>query len=151
MEIHSWRIAIFQKLEKQAARIEGEESETEEHDENPLTDQLRTIFFMPLTEPVQGESQEDQSQNSELNKQQFLVTYLKDSVNFASMIDEALPVVCKLLGSKQVTDVLEAIQFFVSAWEFGVLNAMIGVRQMLSLIFSREQTVQTAVVTAYKR
>ena len=142
---------IFQKLEKQAARIEGEESENDESDENPLTDQLRTIFFMPLTEPVQGESQEDQSQNSELNKQQFLVNYLKDSVNFASMIDEALPVVCKLLGSKQVTDVLEAIQFFVSAWEFGVLNAMIGVRQMLSLIFSREQTVQTAVVTAYKR
>ena len=105
---------------------------------------------MPLTERNESATQE-QSQNSELTKQEFLVNYLKDSVNFAGMIDMALPVVCKLLGSKQVTDVLEAIQFFVSAWEFGVLNAMIGVRQMLSLIFSREQTIQTAVVQAYKR
>ena len=106
---------------------------------------------MPLIERSEDDSQEDQSQNAELNKQQFFVNYLKDSVRFAGEINKALPVVCKLLGSKQVTDVLEAIQFFVSAWEFGVLNAMIGVRQMLSLIFSREQTVQTAVVHAYKR
>ena len=148
---------IFKKLEKKNPEVVGEEEETEEDEQSvdPLVEQLRTIFFIPLAEPAsqvsnsQGEG--DASQNSELTKQQFLVTYLKDSVNFAGMINEALPVVCKLLGSKQVTDVLEAIQFFVSAWEFGVLNAMMGVRQMLSLIFSREQTVQTAVVSAYKR
>lgn len=140
---------IFQKLEKQLA--EGDDGEEEEINENnPILDQLRTIFFMPLTEKPESLSQE-QSQNNELSKQEFLVNYLKDSVDFAGMIDKALPVVCKLLGSKQVTDVLEAIQFFVSAWEFGVLNAMIGVRQMLSLIFSREQTIQQAVVQAYKR
>ena len=105
---------------------------------------------MPLTESNENMSQE-QSQDNELAKQEFLVNYYQDSVNFAGTIDKALPVVCKLLGSKQVTDVLEAINFFVSAWEFGVLNAMIGVRQMLSLIFSREPTIQTAVVKAYKR
>ena len=143
---------IFQKLED-INGPEEEELETEEPQKklNPVIEQLRTIFFMPLTENPQRESQDDQSQNNELTKQQFLVNYLKDSVSFANMINKALPVVCKLLGSKQVTDVLEAIQFFVSAWEFGVLNAMMGVRQMLSLIFSREQTVQTAVVQAYKR
>lgn len=138
---------IFQKLEKQIGEDDGDEHTNEN---NPMVDQLRTIFFMPLTERNESATQE-QSQNSELTKQEFLVNYLKDSVNFAGMIDMALPVVCKLLGSKQVTDVLEAIQFFVSAWEFGVLNAMIGVRQMLSLIFSREQSIQTAVVQAYKR
>ena len=143
---------IFQKLNKPIPSEADKIDQGEEQDETDTTiDQLRTIFFMPLTEPTVVQSQEDQSQNNELTKQLFLVNYLKDSVNFASMIDKALPVVCKLLGSKQVTDVLEAIQFFVSAWEFGVLNAMIGVRQMLSLIFSREQTIQTAVVQAYKR
>ena len=62
-----------------------------------------------------------------------------------------MPVVCTLLGSKQSSDVQEAINFFVSAFEFGLLNAMMGVRKMLSLIFSRETTVQAAVVAAYKR
>ena len=141
---------IFQKLDKKVVEENERDEEEQEYENNPTIDQLRTIFFMPLTESNDNMTA-DQSQNNELTKQEFLVNYLKDSVNFAGMIDKALPVVCKLLGSKQVTDVLEAINFFVSAWEFGVLNAMIGVRQMLSLIFSREQTIQTAVVKAYKR
>ena len=33
-----------------------------------------------------------------------------------------------LLGSKQDTDIKEAIDFFVSAFEFGVQNSMMGVR-----------------------
>ena len=39
----------------------------------------------------------------------------------------------------------------MSAFEFGLLNAMIGVRKMLSLIFSREQAVQASVISAYKK
>jgi hypothetical protein len=40
--------------------------------------------------------------------------------------------------------VSEAINFFVSAFEFGLLNAMIGVRKMLALIFSRENAIQVS-------
>ena len=73
----------------------------------------------------------------DVKKQTLIVNYLKDSLNFATTLNEALPVVCTLLGSKQSSDVQEAINFFVSAFEFGLLNAMMGVRKMLSLIFSR--------------
>jgi condensin complex subunit 1 len=77
-----------------------------------------------------------------------------------------LQVVAMLLGSKQSTDILEGIDFFVSAFEFGVQNAMLGVRRMLSLIWSAtntictlsntiyrsgEATIRDAVVSAYKR
>ena len=48
----------------------------------------------------------------------------------------------QLLCSKQSTDILEAIEFFVSAFEFGVLNAMLGVRKMLALIWSRESSIK---------
>merc|ERR1719219_1945815 len=48
-------------------------------------------------------------------------------------------------------DILEAIDFFVSAFEFGVQNSMLGVRRMLSLIWSGEATIREAVVAAYKR
>jgi len=51
-------------------------------------------------------------------------------------------VVCQLLSSKLASDVTEAINFFVSAFEFGLLNAMVGVRKMLALIFSREPSIQ---------
>jgi len=46
---------------------------------------------------------------------------------------------------------LEAVNFFVSAFEFGFLQAMVGVRQMLNLVWSREATVREAVVAAYKK
>ena len=75
----------------------------------------------------------------------------RDSVKFSKIIHKALPVVAMLLGSKQSTDILEAIDFFVSAFEFGVQNSMLGVRRMLSLIWSGEATIREAVVAAYKR
>ena len=80
-----------------------------------------------------------------------LVQYLSDSVKFSKIIHKSLPVVAQLLGSKQSSDILEAIEFFVSAFEFGLLNAMIGVRRMLALIWSQEKTIKDAVVAAYKR
>ena len=39
----------------------------------------------------------------------------------------------------------------MSAFEFGLLDAMLGVRRMLSLIWSQEKTIKDAVVSAYKR
>ena len=121
--------------------------------QHTISAQLRTIFFMPLfREVAQAEEEDnDKESNAELDQQKFLVNYYKDSLNFAVAVNEAVPVICTLLGSKSISDVQEAINFFVTAFEFGLLNAMIGVRKMLSLIFSREQAVQATVVSAYKR
>ena len=57
----------------------------------------------------------------------------------------------QLLGSKSVTDVAEAVEFFVVAAEIGLRNALLGVRKMLALIWSRDAAVRDAVVEAYKR
>jgi len=72
-------------------------------------------------------------------------------MNFVIKIDEAIPIMCQLLWSKTPTDVLEAIDFFVNGFEAGVTGCLVGVRRMLSLIRSKEQTVKSAVVDAYKR
>ena len=91
---------------------------------DPIVAQLKTIFFLPLPDLSSSggadesvASSQDSTQggaNDELARQTFLVDYLRDSVRFASKLNEALPVVCMLLGSKQITDVQEAISFFVS-------------------------------------
>ena len=109
-------------------------------------------LFREVAENDEREKENNDNEDSEeVKKQSFLVNYLKDSLNFATTLNEALPIVATLLGSKQISDVQEAINFFVAAFEFGLLNAMIGVRKMLSLIFSRETNIQAAVVAAYKR
>ena len=65
-------------------------------------------------------------------------------------MERAIPTLCQLLGSKSITDVNESIEFFVVASEFGLQSAIIGVRRMLVLIWSRDTAVRDAVVEAYK-
>merc|ERR1719420_1358514 len=122
-----------------------------QNDVEKMVKLLKQIFFEVKRVPEPSMSQSQNMSQDELNKQRMLVQYLKDSVKFSKIIHKSLPIVAQLLGSKQNTDILEAIEFFVSAFEFGVLNAMLGVRRMLSLIWSREPTIKDAVVGAYKR
>lgn len=49
-----------------------------------------------------------------------------------------------------VTDFFFSV-FSVLAFEFGLLNAMTGVRRMLALVWSKEQAVKDAVIAAYQR
>ena len=70
---------------------------------------------------------------------------------FAGSVHDTIPVVCQLLCSKQTSDILEAIEFFVTAFEFEVSGAINGVKRMLSLVWSSEADVKKAVVDAYKR
>ncbi|CAH3036153.1 unnamed protein product [Pocillopora meandrina] len=87
---------------------------------------------------------------NEITKQQMVVQFLKDYVHFQTQMERAIPTLCQLLGSKSITDVNESIEFFVVASEFGLQSAIIGVRRMLVLIWSRDTAVRDAVVEAYK-
>ena len=71
-------------------------------------------------------------------------------MHFQTQLEKAIPTVCQLLGSKTISDVNESIEFFVVASEFGLQSAIIGVRRMLVLIWSRDTAVRDAVVEAYK-
>lgn len=88
---------------------------------------------------------------SDISKQQVLVWYLKDTLAFAMETEKAFPVICRLLGSENVSDVLGAVDFFVTGFKFGLSSAMQGVRRMLPLIWSKESGVKEAVVDAYKK
>lgn len=93
---------------------------------------------------------EPEEERPEISQQRMVVAYLKDTHAFAYSIHEAIPIVCQLLCSKHTSDILEAVNFFVTAFQFDVLDAMVGVRRMLSLIWSSEAEVKDAVVKAYK-
>lgn len=81
----------------------------------------------------------------------FAITFpsMQDATAFAEHLQEAIPLLCQLLGSKSSTDVMEAVDFFVAAQQFGLSAAMQGVRKMLMLMWSKEESVRQAVVDAY--
>lgn len=47
--------------------------------------------------------------------------------------------------------VQEAIEFFVTVSQFGVPQALLGVRRMLPLIWSKEPGIKEAVLNAYRQ
>ncbi|NXF94040.1 CND1 protein, partial [Eubucco bourcierii] len=87
----------------------------------------------------------------ELLKQQMLVQYLKDACSFSEKITEALSLISKMMYENSVSVVQEAIEFFVTVSQFGVPQALLGVRRMLPLIWSREPGIRDTVLSAYRR
>ncbi|NXY48218.1 CND1 protein, partial [Ceuthmochares aereus] len=101
----------------------------------------------PKTEEVVPQ---EQSQ-TELVKQEMLVQYLQDAYNFSVKITEALSLISKLMYENSVSVVQEAIEFFVTVSKFGVPQALLGVRRMLPLIWSKEAGIKEAVLNAYRQ
>ncbi|XP_054674617.1 condensin complex subunit 1 isoform X3 [Grus americana] len=93
---------------------------------------------------------EEQSQ-TELVKQEMLVQYLQDAYNFSVKITEALSLISKMMYENCTSVVQEAIEFFVTVSQFGVPQALLGVRRMLPLIWSKEPGIKEAVLNAYRR
>ena len=102
------KFPVFKKLEEieKPPVIDGDnEAENQDEEKISLVEQFRRIFFMPLVPELEVE-EEDEHQSPEVSeflKQKHLVKFLEDAVQFASIFEHALPVVCTLLGSKQVT------------------------------------------------
>ncbi|NXX32575.1 CND1 protein, partial [Nicator chloris] len=95
-------------------------------------------------------AQEEQPQ-TELVKQEMLVQYLQDAYNFSVKITEALNLISKMMYENSVSVVQEAIEFFVTVSQFGVPQALLGVRRMLPLIWSKEPGIKEAVLNAYRQ
>ncbi|NXC97823.1 CND1 protein, partial [Certhia familiaris] len=96
------------------------------------------------------EVQEEQPQ-TELVKQEMLVQYLQDAYNFSLKITEALNLISKMMYENSVSVVQETIEFFVTVSQFGVPQALLGVRRMLPLIWSKEPGIKEAVLNAYRQ
>ncbi|XP_065053020.1 condensin complex subunit 1-like isoform X1 [Rhopilema esculentum] len=104
-----------------------------------------------LEEDAEGTNDESDNESSELKKQRLLVKYLEDSLRFATQMQKAIKILCQLLGSKFNSDILETVDFFVSANEFGLTDVKAGTRKMLALIWSRDSAVREAVINAYRK
>nr|XP_030690487.1 condensin complex subunit 1 isoform X3 [Globicephala melas] len=90
-------------------------------------------------------------ENDELVKQEMLVQYLQDAYSFSLKITEAIGIISKMMYEHTTTVVQEVIEFFVMVFQFGVPQALFGVRRMLPLIWSKEPGVREAVLNAYRQ
>jgi len=66
--------------------------------------------------------------------------YYSDAIQFIQILQSAVPFIERLLASKVKSEVLEAIYFFKTAWNYKVQGAQDGIKRMLHLIWSTENT-----------
>jgi condensin complex subunit 1 len=100
-------------------------------------------------------AQKDAATAQELGKFQVLRKHLIEALNFAEIIDEAAEIVTQLLSSKNKSEVIEAMDFFVTIHAYKVTNAKLGIRRMLRLIWTKGNSdegkgVQAHLLECYK-
>ncbi|XP_047907518.2 condensin complex subunit 1 [Anser cygnoides] len=152
--------------QKALCRFQGKEpfiSSEEENEEATILGILMTLYIGKnhedsscdnssfTIEEVAPKEQPQEPAQTELVKQEMLVQYLQDAYNFSVKITEALSLVSKLMYENSVSVVQEAIEFFVTVSRFGVPQALLGIRRMLPLIWSKEPGVKEAVLNAYRQ
>ncbi|KAL5114391.1 condensin complex non-SMC subunit Cnd1 [Pleosporales sp. CAS-2024a] len=116
----------------------------------------------PLSEMTEEEraaivekSQKDAAAAEQLAKLLPMRKLLEDALRFADVINEAAETVVQLLSSKNKSEVIEAMDFFVRTYAYKVDNAKLGVRRMLRLIWTKGNSdegkgVQTHLIECYK-
>ncbi|NWY02789.1 CND1 protein, partial [Nothoprocta ornata] len=156
-------VRLTQKALCQFQNLEPFSSPREGNEEATILDVLKRVYTglcpgektedpprgscSPVTKDVALEEQPQ----TDLVKQEMLVQYLQDAYNFSVKITEALGLVSKMMYENSVSVVQEAIEFFVTVSQFSVPQAVLGVRRMLPLVWSKEAGVKEAVLSAYRR
>lgn len=121
---------------------DGDQDSSKENEEMEVDDVLMV--------GAGGKSKELIDKECKVERQKEVVTYLGLTVAFVDGFHQVYPTLCDCLRSKYHTDVLEAIDFFVTAFKFQLDFAMEGVQVMLDQIWSEDAKTKDAVVSAYK-
>lgn len=90
-----------------------------------------------------------------LNKLQLTRRYYVEALNFIEVLHKASPTAMQLLSSKNKSEVIEAMDFFVILDAYKVETAGPGIRRMLRLIWTKGNSdegkgVQTHLIECYK-
>ncbi|KAF0449771.1 Condensin complex subunit 1 [Gigaspora margarita] len=83
-------------------------------------------------------SNQQNTSADEIMRLQLTRRYYSDAVRFIHQVHTAVPTLCQLLGSTTKSEVLEAMEFFVTAYTYKMEFAIDGIKRMLHLIWIKD-------------
>ena len=113
----------------------------------------------PMTEEQQKaalkKAQEDAATSELMTRLQLTRKYYTEAIRFIEVLHAGTPVVCQLLSSKNKSEVIEAMDFFVVVDAYKIESARTGIRRMLRLIWTKGNSdegkgVQTHLIDCYR-
>ncbi|KAL8735593.1 MAG: hypothetical protein Q9166_000762 [cf. Caloplaca sp. 2 TL-2023] len=98
---------------------------------------------------------EDAATTEMMNRLQLTRKYYSEAIRFIQVLHDATPVICQLLSSKNKSEVIEAMDFFVIIDAYRIEAARTGIRRMLRLIWTKGNSdegkgVQTHLIDCYR-
>ncbi|KAG6620934.1 putative condensin complex subunit [Phytophthora cinnamomi] len=94
-------------------------------------------------QPVVSSEEHAAALEKELQTTVRLLKFYQDAIDFIDEFEQrALPLMGQLLGSKSISDVLEAIQFFEKAYRFHLGAAQTGIKKVLPLTWRSDVSIQ---------
>ncbi|OZJ03310.1 hypothetical protein BZG36_02281 [Bifiguratus adelaidae] len=89
---------------------------------------------MPEEQIIDGPSAE------KYNQLRLLKRFHEDAIHFIQQLHEVVPIVARLLASKTKAEVLEAMDFLVTANNYKIEAAAAGIKNMLHLIWTKDNS-----------
>ncbi|KAK7745780.1 condensin complex non-SMC subunit Cnd1 [Cytospora paraplurivora] len=105
---------------------------------------------------VVRKAQEEAVTSEAMEKLTLTRRYYTEALRFIDVLHDATSTVCQLLGSKNKSEVIEAMDYFEVGDAYNIEQNKIGIRRMLRLIWTKGNSdegkgVQTHLIECYKR
>ncbi|KAL8862468.1 MAG: hypothetical protein Q9178_000965 [Gyalolechia marmorata] len=123
------------------------EVDAEAKESTPLTGEQKAA--------IMKKAAEDAATTEMMNRLQLTRKYYAEAIRFIDVLHDATPVICQLLSSKNKSEVIEAMDFFVVIDAYRIEAARTGIRKMLRLIWTKGNSdegkgVQTHLIDCYR-
>ncbi|PKS12326.1 hypothetical protein jhhlp_001626 [Lomentospora prolificans] len=133
---------VDQGLIDEATQIESPQKQ------KPMTDEEKIAAIK--------KAQEEAATSEAISKLTLQKRYYSDALRFIDVVHEATTTVCQLLGSRNKSEVIEAIDYFEIGDAYNIEQNKVGIRRMLRLIWTKGNSdegkgVQTHLIDCYKR
>ncbi|CAG8579451.1 5283_t:CDS:10 [Ambispora gerdemannii] len=112
----------------------------EENKENIETNTSLLSIDRDNHQSSNGNEDELRVTNDAFTKLQLTKRFYADAVRFIHQIHTAIPTLCVLLASTNKAEVLEAIEFFVAAHTYKIEKANEGIKKMVHLIWTKDNS-----------
>ncbi|KAH6668634.1 condensin [Plectosphaerella plurivora] len=119
-----------------------------ESPQKPMTDEQKIAAVR--------KAQEDAATSEAIEKLTLTKRYYSEALKFIDVLHDATGIVCQLLGSRNKSEVIEAIDYFEVGDAYNIEMNKVGIRRMLRLIWTKGNSdegkgVQTHLIDCYKR
>lgn len=136
-------VTVDEQLLDEATQIESPQKKSTE-----MTDEEKVAAIQ--------KAQEDAATSEAIEKLTLTKRYYTEALKFIDVLHEATGTICQLLGAKNKSEVIEAMDYFEVGDAYNIEQNKMGIRRMLRLIWTKGNSdegkgVQTHLIDCYKR